>query len=184
MNISIDSLKLCQIYLSQKKMDDILTWFQPSMNNFEPIYVHDFMKNGDLYITDGHTRAFVAWKYGIKQIPYIYDESEIVTSEMGQMQYEEDIVWCNRFNLHHISDLSNRILSEQGYNELWRGRCDKMYDLKIALFERTIEMSEYNLKKDKLAKNSLFVYGLSKDHKTLYYENCVGDLFEAPYNSV
>jgi len=43
-------------------MDNILTWFQPSMKNFKPIYVHDFMKNGDLYITDWHTRAFVAWK--------------------------------------------------------------------------------------------------------------------------
>jgi len=100
------------------------------MKNFEPIYVHDFMKNGNFHITDGHTRAFIAWKYGIKQIPYIYDESEIVASETGQIQ------------------------------------------------------SEYNLKKDKLAKNSLFVYGLSEDRKTLYYENYSGDLFEAPYNSV
>jgi len=94
MNISIDSLKLCQIYLSQKKIDDILAWFQLSMKNFEPIYVHDFMKDGNFHITDGHTRAFIAWKYGIKQIPYIYDESKIVTSEMGQIQYEEDIAWC------------------------------------------------------------------------------------------
>ena len=117
-------------------------------------------------------------------VTYIYDESEIVASEMGQIQYEEDITWCNRFNLHHISDLSNRILTEQGYNELWRERCDKMYDLKVALFQKAIEISDFNIKKDKLAKNSLFVYGISEDYKTLYYENCTGDLFEIPYSSV
>lgn len=182
--INIDCLKLSQIYLSKKKIDNVLAWFEPSLKNFNPISARDFLNNGNLHITDGHTRVFIAWQRGIKQIPYIYDESEIVTCELGQIQYEEDILWCDRFNLHHISDLSNRILSEQGYEELWRGRCGKMYDLKIALFENKLYLKEFNAKKDKLAQRGLFVYGISEDLNTLYYENSLGELFETPYTAV
>jgi len=184
LSVDIGCLKLSQIYLSKKKIDDILTWFEPSLLNFEPISARDFLNNGNLHITDGHTRTFVAWQHGLKQIPYVYDEDEIVTCELGQIQYEEDIVWCNRYNLHHISHLSDRILSEQAYEELWRERCNKMYDLKVALLEKTIDAEEYNLKKDKLLQKDLFVYGISEDLGILYYENELGELFEAPYTAI
>ena len=149
--ININDLKLCQIYLSQMKIDNILSWFEPSLKNFEPIYVRDFLNNGNLHITDGHTRAFIAWQHGIIQIPYIYDNSDIVTCELGQIQYEEDIIWCDRFNLHHISNLSNRILSEHDYEELWRNRCGKMYDLKVALLEKSICEKNFIAIKESLA---------------------------------
>ena len=180
----IENLKLSQIYLSQKKINDVLEWFDLSLHNFNPISARDFLNNGNLHITDGHTRAFIAWQHGIKKIPYIYDEDEIVTCEIGQIQYEEDILWCDRFNLHKISDLSNRILSEQGYEELWCGRCGKMYDLKVALLEKTICLKEFNAKKDKLARKNLFIYGISEDLSILYYENNLGELFETPYTAV
>ncbi|MCL2408938.1 MAG: hypothetical protein FWC96_04905 [Oscillospiraceae bacterium] len=184
LNVDIDCLKLSQIYLSQEKIDNVLAWFEPSLKNFEPIFVRDFLNNDNLHITDGHTRALIAWQYGIKRIPYIYDEDEIVTCELGQIQYEEDIVWCNRFGLHHISDLSNRILSEQEYEKLWRGRCGKIYNLKVALLEKSICLKEFNNKKEKLAQKDLFVYGISGDLSTLYLENNSGELFEALYISV
>jgi hypothetical protein len=182
--MDIDCLKLSQIYLSQKKIDDVLEWFEPSLRNFKPISVRDFLNNGNRHITDGHTRAFIAWQHGIKKIPYIYDEDEIVTCELGQIQYEEDILWCDRFNLHHISDLSNRILSEQGYEELWRRRCGKMYDLKVALFEKKICLNEFNTRKDKLAQKGFFIYGISEDLSTLYYENNLGEVFETLYSAL
>jgi len=183
LKIDIAYLQLSQIYLSKKKIDNVLGWFERSMQNFEPISVRDFLNDGNLHITDGHTRAFVAWRHGIKQIPYIYDEDEIVTCELGQIQYEEDIIWCNRFNLRHISDLSNRILSEHSYEELWRGRCGKMYALKTALLEKAICSKEFNLKKDTLASKGLFIYGISEDFNILYCENTLGELFEIPYTA-
>ena len=179
--MDIDCLKLSQIYLSQEKIEKVLTWFEPSLSNFEPISARDFLNNGNLHITDGHTRTFIAWQHGVKQIPYIYAEDYIVTCELGQIQYEEDIIWCDRFNLWHISDLSNRILSKQDYEELWRGRCDKMYDLKIALLNKMICSEEFNEKKEKLAQKGLFVYGMSENLDILYYENSLGELFESLY---
>jgi len=177
---AIDSLKLSQIYLSQKKIDGILAWFDPDLHNFEPICARDFLGNGALHITDGHTRAFVAWQHGIRQIPYIYDEDEIVTCALGQIQYEEDILWCERFRLHHVSDLAGRILSEDMYETLWRGRCGKMYSLKLALYERRLCPDELNRTSEQLSQKGLFIYGISEDLSTLYLENNSGELFEAP----
>ena len=182
--ISIAHLKPSQIYLSQKKIDGVLSWFEPSLSNFEPISARDFLNNGNLHITDGHSRAYVAWQQGVRQIPFIYDEDELVTCALGQIQYEEDIIWCGRFDLHQISDLSSRILSGQDYEELWRGRCDKMYDLKVALLEKALCPNEFNAKNERLAQQGLFVYGISEDLNVLYYENHLGDLFESAYADV
>jgi len=178
--VAIDDLRLSQIYLSQKKIDNVLAWFDPSLRSFEPISARDFLGNGNLHITDGHTRAFVAWQHGIERIPCIYDKSKIVTCKLGQIQYEEDIVWCDRFRLHHISDLAGRILSENAYEELWRGRCGKMYDLKLALHERKLCPKELNLARERFLKKGLFIYGISENLGTLYLENNSGELFEAP----
>ena len=182
--ISIECLKLSQIYLSQKKINNVLSWFEPLLSNFVPISARDFLNNGNLHITDGHTRVFIAWQQGIKQIPFVYDEDELVTCELGQILYKEDIVWCDRFDLHHISDLSNRILSEQDYEDLWCGRCDKMYDLKVALLEKALCPNEFNVKKEKLAQQDLFVYGISEDLNVLYYESALGELFDSAYAAV
>lgn len=184
LSVEIDRLKLCQIYLSQKKIDDVLKWFTPSLCNFEPISVRDFLNNGNLYITDGHTRTFIAWQHGIKKIPCVYDEDEIVTCKLGQIQYEEDIIWCDRFKLNHISTLTDRILSEDDYEELWRERCGKKYDLEVALIEGKICSVELKEKKDRLSQKGLFIYGISEDLNTLYFENNSGGLFEAPYSTI
>jgi len=182
LNIDINDLKLSQIYLSQKKIDDVLVWFEPSLQKFEPIHARDFLNNGNMHITDGHTRTFVAWCHGVKQIPYIYDVSEIVSCELGQIQYKEDIIWCDRFNLQNISDLSSRILSEHDYEKLWRGRCEKMYYLKVALLENKINIKEFEENKTKWKKQDLFLYGMSEDLDMFYLENISGELFEKPYN--
>ena len=182
--IDIDRLRLTQIYLSQKKIDGVLGWFDPSMRNFQPVCARDFLGSGNLHITDGHTRAFVAWRHGIRQIPYTYDKNKIVTCKLGQIQYEEDIVWCERFGLRHIADLADRILPEDAYESLWRGRCGKMYDLKVALRKRKISPGELRLKQERLWRKGLFIYGISENLRILYIENGAGELFEAKYDAV
>jgi len=181
--IDIGDLRLSQIYLSQEKLDGVHAWFVPTLTNFQPIFVRDFLNNGNLHITDGHSRTFVAWQRGIEQVPCIYDEDEIVTSELGQAQYEKDIEWCERFHVHHISDLADRILTEHAYEALWRGRCWKMCNLEAALLERKICVEALNQKKAALAEKGLFVYGISEDLATLYFENDSGELFEIPYTA-
>ena len=182
--IDIDDLKLTQIYLSQSKLDNVRSWFASALNNFQPVSVRDFLNNGSLHITDGHSRAFIAWQKGLKQIPCRYDEDEIVRCELGQIQYENDIEWCDRFQLRHISDLANRILPENEYELLWRGRCGKMYDLEVALLDNKLYKEALYAKKDLLGQEGLFVYGISADLTILQCENHLGELFEIPYDAL
>jgi hypothetical protein len=179
--IEIDSLSLTQIYLSRKKIETIQTWFTPSLEHFEPICVRALSNDGKLYITDGHTRAFVVWNNGVKQIPCIYDNSDIVTCEIGQIQYKKDIEWCKRFKLVSICSLTSRIISEEDYESLWRGRCEKMYVLECALLQGKLPSQPFYRKKLELEQHDLFIYGISNDYKTIYCENYKGELFTLPF---
>ena len=62
--IDIDMLGLSQIYLNSDKIKSVEEWFNPHhMEFFQPLPVYDFGNN--VYtLTDGHTRAYVAYKSG------------------------------------------------------------------------------------------------------------------------
>ena len=169
--LPISSLGLSQIYLSAEKLKNIETWFNPTdLTNFQPLPVHDF-GNGRFTLTDGHSRAFVAWRHGVSEIPVVYDTDEIVTGETGQMLYREDLVWCERFGLAQVWDLQNRILSPGEYQKLWIGRCDKSYNLLTQMNQRQRQVW-------RLRYPDLYLYGASEDLKFLYYENDRGESFE------
>ena len=55
-----------------------------------------------------------------------------------------DIEWCERFHLENISDLDNRILNNDDYNQLWVVRCNKSYNL---LSQTTESFGMFFLKK-------------------------------------
>ena len=80
----MDCLKLSQVYLSKKEIDDVCSWFETSLNNFKPICTRDFLSNVNLYIANVRTRTFVVCQHGIKKIPYIYDDDEIVICKSGR----------------------------------------------------------------------------------------------------
>lgn len=167
----IADLRLSQIYLNAEKLKHVETWFNPSdLTNFQPLPVHDF-GNGHLTLTDGHSRAFIAYKSGLSKIPIIYDYDELVTSKTAQMLYKNDIVWCERFNLKSISDLGDRIISDEKYRRLWIERCDRAYDL---LTQTTAQQR----KKWQQLHMGLFLYGASEDLKTLFFEDKNGKSFE------
>lgn len=168
--IDIDMLGLSQIYLSQDKIASIETWFHPQcMDNFQPLSVHDF-GNNKYTITDGHSRAYVAYKNGVSTLPAVYDNDDMITNPVGQMQYKADIDWCERFKLSHIKQLGDRILTKSAYQELWIERCDRSYHL------LTQTSSSERMQLQKLAPD-LFLYGASEDTLTFYFENEAGDLF-------
>ncbi len=168
--INIGLLGLSQIYLSSKKITSVTEWFNPqNMDNFQPLPVHDF-GNKTYTLTDGHTRAYVAYKNGISVLPVFYDNDDMVTNQVGQMLYKADIDWCKRFELSHIKQLKNRILNKSEYQKLWIERCDRSYNLitKTSYSER---MQLQNL------VPGLFLYGASEDLSVLFFENQVGNLF-------
>ena len=168
--INIDLLGLSQIYLSTNKIASVTEWFHPHcMDNFQPLRVHDF-GNNKYTITDGHTRAYIAYKNGVTVLPVLYDNDDIIVNPIGQMQYKADLDWCKRFKLSHIKHLENRILNKSAYQKLWIERCDRSYNLLTQTSHRErIQLSN-------LASN-LFLYGASEDMSVLFFENEAGELF-------
>lgn len=175
--MNIEMLGLSQIYLNLDKITAVTQWYHPQcMDHFQPLSVYDFGNNA-YTIVDGHTRAYVAYINGVFEVPVLYDEDDIITGEVGQMLYKEDIEWCKRFKLSHIKQLKNRILSNSEYQKLWIERCDRSYDLLTNTYH-----SE-RMRLQKLAPD-LFLYGASEDISTLFFENEAGDLFIYKDNAV
>ncbi len=165
------SLGISQIYLNKRKTDAIMKWMVPkSSYEYEPLQVHDF-GNGRYTLTDGHSRAYVAYKMGYTHLPIVYDRDEIITNEVGRLLYAADIEWCNRFHLENILDLEKRIVDDKTYNTLWVERCERSYNL---LTITTKQQREFLKEK----APELFLYGSSADLSVLYFENGNGKLYK------
>ncbi len=163
-------LGLSQIYLNEDKLTNIRKWLNPAdLSNFEPLPVHDF-GNGKLTLTDGHSRAFLAYTMGMKELPIIYDVDDIVISETGKMLYRNDITWCERFKIHSISDLKDRIVPDSVYRNLWISRCDKAYNL-------LTQTTELQRSKWQARHLDLYLYGASEDLTLLFFETESGMSF-------
>ncbi|MBQ4573958.1 MAG: GNAT family N-acetyltransferase [Clostridia bacterium] len=168
--VPIADLGLSQIYLNDDKLTRIKQWFNPNdITGFQPLPVYDF-GNGKLTLTDGHSRAFVAYKTGLCELPVIYDTDEIVTSKTGQMLYKNDIIWCERFDLKSICDLEKRIVSNEEYEIQWIDRCNKAYNL----LTKTDEQQRANWQR---MHSELYLYGASEDLKSLFFEDIHGNSF-------
>lgn len=168
--VSVHSLGISQIYLSESKIRNVQTWFRAEdLSCFAPLPVHDF-GNGRLTLTDGHTRAHVACQAGINTIPVVYDNDEIVTSDEGIALYRNDIAWCDRFHLRSVCDLAERIVGDADYERLWKDRCDVGYHLIVnsSHHERLLWQKQHS---------DLFLFGVSRDKQKLYFENNSGGVF-------
>ena len=166
-NYPIMELGVSQIFLNEDKIKAVEEWFDlGNMHIFEPLTVRDF-GNGKYTLTDGHSRAYVAYKNGITVIPIVYDNDEIVAGEIGQKMYKTDIEWCNRFFIFNISHLAKRIINNDDYQRLWIERCDRSYNLLTQMTEEERQLIQS-------IKPNLFLYGASDDLSELYFENSEG----------
>ena len=169
----ISDLGVSQIYLSEDKLNNVRTWFDSAdLTGFEPLTVYDF-GNGKLTLTDGHSRAFVAYTMGVSELPVVYDTDVLVTSDVGQMLYKNDVVWCERFGIKTVGDLRERIVSKVQYEELWIKRCDKAYNLLM----QTTREQRVNLQR---LCPALYLYGANADVSLLFFEDLDGQSICVP----
>lgn len=168
---NILDLGLSQIYLNRRKINDIKQWFEPKKNNeYEPLPVFDF-GNNRLTLTDGHSRAYVAYSYGIRDVYVKMDYDDIVTCELGQKQYNIDIEWCSRFSIYNIADLSMRIVSDEDYQMLWIQRCERMHNLVSSSEVEKIRIANEKVK-------DMYLYESNTDLSIFYYEDLSGELYK------
>ena len=117
MEVNIKDLHPSQLYLSEKKLQDIQMLYQsvekPSIN---PISVLAF---GDcLLITDGHHRAYQALLLGQDTISAEFDKDG--GDELSHLYAQA----CEERKIYSILDLKNRILPQDEYEAKWYNWCD------------------------------------------------------------
>lgn len=117
MEVKIKDLHPTQLYLSEKKLQDIQMICQSAeIINMDPISVLAF---GDcLLITDGHHRAYQALLLGQDTISAEWDK------DGGDELYHLYMQACEERKIYSILDLKNHILPEDEYEAKWYNWCD------------------------------------------------------------
>lgn len=85
----------------------------------EPLPVKEM--NGKIFLTDGHSRAYLAYESGKKTISVVWDEDDL----------DWDFYWkcvqaCQERGINTIADLEERQLSNSDYKEKWLGWCQQL----------------------------------------------------------
>ena len=117
MEVNIKDLHPSQLYLSEKKLQDIQMFYQSvEKHNINPISVLTF---GDyLLITDGHHRAYQALLIGQNTISAEWDR------DGGDELYHLYAQVCEERKIYSVLDLKNHILPQDEYEAKWYNWCD------------------------------------------------------------
>ena len=117
MKVNIADLHPTQLYLSEKKLQDIQMLYQSvELNNVDPISILAF--GNCLLITDGHHRAYQALLAGRDTISAEFDK------DGGDELYHLYAQACEERKIYSILDLKNRILPQDEYEAKWYNWCD------------------------------------------------------------
>ena len=129
MKVNITDLHPTQLYLSEKKLQDIQILYQSvEIINVAPISVLAF---GDcLLITDGHHRAYQALLAGRDTISAEFDR------DGGDELYALYAQACEERKISSVLDLKHRILPQDEYEAKWYNWCDGFNQAATLLLER------------------------------------------------
>ena len=129
MKVNITDLHPTQLYLSEKKLQDIQVLYQPEeMSNVAPISILAF---GDyLLITDGHHRAYQALLAGRNTISAEWDR------DGGDELYHLYAQACEERKIYSVFDLKDRILAQDEYEAKWYNWCDGFNQAATLLLKR------------------------------------------------
>ena len=132
MKVNIADLHPTQLYLSEKKLQDIKILYQSAeIINMNPISVLAF---GDrLLITDGHHRAYKALLAGQNTISAEFDK------DGGDELYHLYAQVCEERKIYSVLDLKNHILPEYEYEAKWYNWCDGFNQAVTLLLKRKLK---------------------------------------------
>lgn len=126
LHISPERLYVSQLYVNEAKLLSVRSWLtSDNLERCEPLPVHDF-GDGNLTLTDGHTRALALLQQGLS-CPVRYDNDEEVVGVSGLKAYRMAIGWCRGAGVYTVGNLCGRVLSEVQYEKLWVKRCRKAF---------------------------------------------------------
>ena len=129
MKVNIADLHPTQLYLSEKKLQNIQMLYQSAeTNQVDPISILAF---GDcLLITDGHHRAYQALLAGRDTISAEFDR------DGGDELYALYAQACEERKISSVLDLKHRILPQDEYEAKWYNWCDGFNQAATLLLKR------------------------------------------------
>ena len=132
MEVKIKDLHPTQLYLSEKKLQDIqMLYHSVEGQNINPISVLAF---GDgLLITDGHHRAYQALLAGRDTISAEFDRDGC--DELYHLYAQA----CEKRKIYSVLDLKNRIIPEDEYEAKWYNWCDGFNQAAALLLKRKLK---------------------------------------------
>ena len=135
MNVKITNLHPTQLYLSEKKLQDIQMLYQSAENiNVDPISI--LAVGNRLLITDGHHRAYQALLAGQDTISAEFDQ------DGGDALYDLYAQACEERKIDSILDLKNRILPQEEYEAKWYNWCDGFNQAATLLLKRKADETD------------------------------------------
>ena len=132
MKVNITDLHPTQLYLSEKKLQDIQMLYQSvERQNINPISVLAF---GDrLLITDGHHRAYQTLLAGRDTISAEFDRDGC--DELYHLYAQA----CEKRKIYSVLDLKNHILPQDEYEAKWYNWCDGFNQAAALLLKRKLK---------------------------------------------
>ena len=136
MEVKIKDLHPTQLYLSEKKLQDIQMLYQSvEKQSINPISVLAF---GDrLLITDGHHRAYQALLAGRDTISAEFDR------DGGDELYALYAQACEERKITSVLDLKHRILPQDEYEAKWYNWCDGFNQAATLLLKRKADETDF-----------------------------------------
>ena len=135
MEVKITDLHPTQLYLSEKKLQDIQMLYQSAERiQVDPISILAF---GDcLLITDGHHRAYQALLAGQDTISAEWDR------DGGDELYHLYAQACEERKISSVLDLKHRILPQDEYEAKWYNWCDGFNQAATLLLKRNADETD------------------------------------------
>ena len=136
MKVNIADLHPTQLYLSEKKLQDIQMLYQSA----ETIQVDSIsiLAFGDyLLITDGHHRAYQALLGGRDTISAEWDR------DGGDELYHLYAQACEERKIYSVLDLKNHILPQDEYEAKWYNWCDGFNQAATLLLKRKADETDF-----------------------------------------
>ena len=129
MKVKIADLHPTQLYLSEKKLQNIQLLYQSEeIINLDPISILAF--GNRLLITDGHHRAYQALLAGQDTISAEFDR------DGGDELYALYAQACEERKISSVLDLKHRILPQDEYEAKWYNWCDGFNQAATLLLKR------------------------------------------------
>ena len=129
MKVNIADLHPTQLYLSEKKLQDIQMLYQSAETiQVDPISILAF--GNCLLITDGHHRAYQALLASRDTISAEFDR------DGGDELYHLYAQACEERKIYSVLDLKNHILDQDEYEAKWYNWCDGFNQAATLLLKR------------------------------------------------